>query len=140
MKSPAHFCFVALLLFGCAHSQPEHPRPFFPQLASPPPGLEEVWLTAAFEGTLVVADGCVKVRSLDGQLDTTVLWYQGIELVRDKSGLSIQNIHTGETARFNVPAKFGGGDASDEHVQRNYPEVARRCGPPYAVGYPSDAP
>ena len=140
MKTLAAISFCALLLAGCVHDQRDTSLPFFPQLPPSPDGFEEVWLTAAFEGTLVISEGCVKVRSLDGQSDTTVLWYHGIELARDRSGLLIRNTYTGDVARFNVPSRFGGGDASEENVQRNHPEVARKCGPPYAVGYPSDAP
>jgi hypothetical protein len=127
-----------LLLAGCASNQVAQPLPFFPQVAPPPPGLEEVWLTAAIDGKLVVENGCVKVRSPKAQQSSTVLWYQGIDLGRDKVGLFLRNSHTGNVTRFNVQAKFGGGSASAEHIRRDYPEVARRCGPPYAFGYPTD--
>jgi hypothetical protein len=127
-----------VLLGGCASKQAAQPLPFFPQVAPQPPGLEEIWLTAAFEGRLVVENGCVKVRSPKTQQGSTVLWYQGIELDRDRFGLFLRSSHTGNVTRFNTPVKFGGGAVSEEYIERDYPEVARRCGPPYFFGYPAD--
>ncbi len=137
MKRLAALSF--LFLVGCASNQVAQPLPFFPQLAPPlPGGLKEVRLLAAFGGKLVVENDCVKLRYREGQKSTTVLWYQGIELRRDKLGLFLRSSHTGKVTRFNVPVAIGGGQASPEYIQRAYPEVARRCGPPYALGYPAD--
>ena len=128
-----------LFLGGCASHQVTQPLPFFPQAAPPlPGGLKEVRLLMGFGGELVVENDCVKLRYRKGQQSTTVIWHQGLELGRDKIGLFIRNSHTGGITRFNVPVKVGGGDALPEYVQRAYPEVARRCGPPYALGYPAD--
>lgn len=126
-----------LVLAGCASNQVAQPLPFLPQAALQPPEIGEVWLTAAFNGKLVVESDCVKVRAPKSRRSTTVLWYQGMELHRDKEGLYLRSAHTGNIARFNVPVEFGGGSASAEHIQNTYPEVARRCGPPYAYGYPA---
>lgn len=127
-----------LVLTGCVSNQVAQPLPFLPQVALQPPEIGEVWLTAAFDGKLMVESDCVKVRAPKAQRSTTVLWYQGMELHRDKEGLYLRSAHTGEIARFNVPVEFGGGSASAEHIRQAYPEVARRCGPPYAYGYLAD--
>jgi hypothetical protein len=84
---------------------------------------------------LVIEDGCVKLRGSRGPA-RTILWYQGIKLDRDEKGLLVRNTFTGGITRFGENAEFGGGGAPDEYVQREYPEVARRCGSPYAFGYP----
>ena len=126
-----------VLLGGCASKQAAQPLPLFPQVAPQPPGLEEIWLAAAFEGVLVVENGCVKVRSPKTQQSTTVLWYQGVELDQDRFGLFLRSSHTSNVTRFNVAVTFGGGAASEAYIERDYPEVARHCGPPYALGYPA---
>jgi hypothetical protein len=139
MKIPAVSALIFLALVACASGQASFPLPFFPQVAPQPLGLDEIWLTAAFDGTVVVEDGCVKVRSPDTKRSTTVLWYQGIELGQDESGLFLRAARDGNVTRFETPSKFGGGSVPPEHMERDYPAVARRCGPPYAYGYPSGA-
>jgi hypothetical protein len=128
-----------LALAGCASHQAGAPLPFFPQAAPAPPGLDEVWLTAAFSGQVVIEKGCVKVRSPGARHGTTVLWYQGIALDRDESGLFLRVVHNGKVTRFDTPSQFGGGDVGTDDVETSYPDVARRCGPPYAYGYPANA-
>lgn len=125
-----------LVLAGCAARHVAAPLPFFPRLAPPAPGLAEIWLTAAFDGRLVVEDGCVKVHPSNAQRSVTVLWHQDIELRRDTKGLFLLTPRNGHVTRFDVPANFGGGLVSAARIQQTYPEVARRCGPPYAYGYP----
>jgi hypothetical protein len=128
-----------LALVACASNQANSPLPFFPQVAPPPPGFEEPWLLSAFSGELVVEDGCVKLRSPKGSRGTTVLWYQGIELDRDSSGLFLRVDGSEQVTRFNVSSDFGGGEAPTGYIDGAYPEVARRCGPPYLYGYPTNA-
>jgi hypothetical protein len=137
MKTFATVSPILLALVACASNQASSPLPFFPQVAPQPPGLDEVWLLAAYRGEVIVENGCVKLRSPDGTLSTTVLWYQGVELDRDESGLLLRG-PGGSITRFNTLSEFGGGEASPEYVERDYPEVARRCGPPYAYGYPAN--
>lgn len=130
---------IALLpvaLAACTHGSWSGDMPVFPKVKVAPPGLDQVWLTAGMSGKLVVENGCVKLRGPRGGKAKTILWYEGIELDRDEKGLFLRNTFTGGITRFNEPAGFGGGGAPEEFVVAEYPEVARRCGGPYAFGYP----
>ena len=139
MKNLATVGSVLLALVACASHQAGLPLPFFPQVAPQPPGLDEVRLLGAYRGELIVENGCGKLRSPDGTHSTTVLWHQGVALERDESGLLFRSSPAGSITRFNTLSEFGGGEASPEYVERDYPEVAQRCGPPYASGYPVNA-
>jgi len=138
MKILATVGLSFLTLVACSSDRVSSSLPFFPQVAPQPPGSEELWLLAAYRGKLVVENGCVRLRPLEGTHSTTVLWYQGIELDRDKSGLLLRGGRSGKITRFNTLSEFGGGEAPAEYIERDYPEVARRCGPPYAFGYPAN--
>ena len=138
MRTPAIFTLLLVALAACASNRANTPLPFFPQAAPQPPGLEEIWLLAAYRGEVIVEKGCVKLRSAGGARTTTMLWYQGIELAQDEAGLFLRGGPGGKITRFNTLSDFGGGEAQREHVERDYPEVARRCGPPYAYGYPAN--
>jgi hypothetical protein len=144
MKILAVMSSSLLALVACANNPRESELPFFPQVRPTPPGLDEVWLTAAFTGQVVNEKGCVKVRHPRTERSTTVLWYQGIELGKDSSGMFLRDAQSGKIlTRFNTITDFGGGTAPADYIGQSYPEVARRCGPPYAYGYPAsiyDAP
>lgn len=79
--------------------------------------------------------GCVRVAGAGSSGFTTVLWHRGAELERDGSGYFLRNAHTGAIYRFGQRIDFGGGQASREWIERQYPEIAKRCGPPYASGW-----
>jgi hypothetical protein len=139
MKILAGVSSSLIALVACTSNPRSSELPFFPQVAPTPLGLDEVWLTAAFNGEVVVEKGCVRVRHPEGKNSTTVLWYQGIELSQDASGMSLRDARSGRVlTRFNALTDFGGGTAPAEYIEQRYPEVARRCGPPYAYGYPAN--
>ena len=138
MKIVATAAISLAFLSACASHVLDESTPFFPKVAPPHAGTEQVMLTAAFRGEPIVERGCVKVRSPGSSSATTVLWYQGAELGRDAQGLFLRDQRSSRMVRFNEPANFGGGSAPSEYVERAYPEVARRCGGPYAFGYLGD--
>ena len=45
---------MSALLLGCVSAAPNEALPFLPMLAPPPPGTEEIMLTASLTGRLVV--------------------------------------------------------------------------------------
>lgn len=121
---------LSALVSGCASVPGSEPLPFLPLLA---PRMDEIALTAAVTGRLVVERGCVKLAH--GERTTTVIWERGTELARDASGLFLRETHSGRVVRFGVETQFGGGQQSESYTAQAYPEVARRCGPPYASGW-----
>ncbi|MFO1474922.1 MAG: hypothetical protein U1F20_10755 [Lysobacterales bacterium] len=130
---------MPLALAACTSNPARSRLPFFPQVApTPPGGYDPTWLTAAFEGEVVVENGCVKVRYPGARPSTTVLWYQGIELDRDERGLFLRDESGAHVTRFHTMTQFGGGEAPAKYIEKAYPEIARRCGPPYAYGYPAN--
>ena len=136
MKSVASAALGLLLLTSCVVRSVESPLPYLPRVATPPDGAEQVMLAGLISGKLVVDKGCVKIRRGRSSHFTTVLWYKGTELGRDQKGLFLRETTSGNVVRFGSPAYFGGGDASQEHIEQAYPEVARLCGGPFAFGYP----
>lgn len=90
---------------------------------------------ARASGTLEMVRGCVRVADAGPSGFTTVLWHRGTELGRDGSGYFLRNAHTGTIYRFGQRIEFGGGEASREWIERQYPKIAKRCGPPYASGW-----
>jgi hypothetical protein len=140
MKILAAISLSFLALVACASGQVSVPLPFFPPTAPQPPGLVEVWeITDVIIGKAVVENGCVKVRSPNTKRGTTVLWDQGIELDRDKSGLFLRGRHNGSITRFNTLSEFVVGPAYAEYIEPAYPDVAHQCGPPYRYGLPANA-
>lgn len=130
----ALFAFVASAVAGCRTASPDG-AVFLPLLDPPATGLEEVRLTAAYSGSLVVDRGCVRVAGRSGHGALTVLWHRGTELGRDASGPVLRNAHSGRVYPFGRPIRFGGGEMSRDFAERQYPAIAERCGPPYASGW-----
>lgn len=130
-----HLVVIASFCVAACTSSPSTEPAFLPQLDPPPPGFDEIRLTALSSGTLEVVRGCVRVAHGGASRFTTVLWHQGTELDRDGSGYFLRNAHTGTIYRFGQRIEFGGGTAPREWIERRYPETARRCGPPYASGW-----
>lgn len=127
---------LSVLASGCASMSSPEPLPFLPLLAPPPPGTETIAHTALISGRLVVERGCVRLAHRDRS--TTMIWHRGTELGRDRSGLFLRETHNGQVVRFGVQTGFGGGEMPQRHVEEAYPDVAQRCGPPYASGWISD--
>lgn len=132
-----HFWQIAttcLAVSGCA-SPPHDGAAYLPQLDAPQQGAEEIYLTAAFSGTLTMVRGCVKVASDTTPGITTVIWHRGTELHQDRSGYFLRNSRTGAIYRVGQRIEFGGGEMPQKWTERQYPEVSKRCGPPYASGW-----
>lgn len=110
-------------------------EPFLPLLAPPPPGQEEIFLLAALGGVPVIHRGCVRIKGSPSGSIRTVLWHQGTELGRDTDGYFLRNAKTGSVYRFGQVISFGGGAMPAERAAARYPDVVRRCGPPYASGW-----
>ncbi len=119
---------------GCAelHSATE---PFLPLLAPPAPGEDEIFMLSSGSGIPVVDRGCVRIKSTHSRRMGTVLWHQGTELGNDTNGCFLRNVRTGSVYRFGQVISFGGGEMPTEWAASQYPEVARRCGPPYSTGW-----
>lgn len=111
--------------------------PLFPRLMPPSPGTDEVFLTGGITGVLVIDHDCVRLRTVGGT-STTVLWHRGIALEHDSNGYLIRHANTGRTFRIGETLRLGGGGMPQRQVQAQYPEVAQRCGPPYASGWLPD--
>ena len=126
---------LAVLLAAACSSLTSTDVAFLPKLDPPRPGLDDVRLTGAFSGVLVVERGCVRLLGRTPSSLTTVLWHNETELHRDGSGYFLRNSLTGTRYQFGRPIAFGGGQAQQEWIERQYPEVAKRCGPPYASGW-----
>lgn len=134
MKYFSRFAFLLVIASGCA-ALPAAGDPFLPLLDPVPAGQEEIYLTAALGGVPVIERGCVKIAA-PGELGSrTVLWHRGTALGRDVDGYYLRNTKTGTVYRFGEPIAFGGGEMPREWAARGYPEVAARCGPPYASGW-----
>ena len=128
------YCILLLALCGCAATSGSG-EPFLPLFNPAPPGQEEVYLTAALGGIPVIERGCVRVASPTGDGSQTVLWHQGTELGKDSQGYYLRNAKTGARYRFGTTISFGGGEMPAEWAAQGYPEVVRRCGPPYSSGW-----
>ena len=138
MKAKIAVGSLSFVIAACASDPTSAHLPFFPQIAPTPPGLDAIALTAAFSGKVIVENDCVKVRYPGAKRSTTVLWYQGIELDRDERGVFFRDKSGAHVTRFHTMTRFGGGEASTEDIEKSNPEIARRCGPPYAYGYPAN--
>lgn len=130
----ALFALAASALAGCRTASPDGPV-FLPLLDPPASGFDEIRLTAGYAGALVVDRGCVRVAAASGGEVLTVVWHRSTELGRGASGLMLRNAHTGRVYPFGQPIRFGGGEMARDFAERQYPEVAARCGPPYASGW-----
>jgi hypothetical protein len=106
-----------------------------PRLDPPLPGQEEVYLTAALGGIPVIERGCVRIASPSGDRRETVLWHHGTDLNKDSHGYFLRNSKTGTQYRFGTVIAFGGGEMPAKWAAQKYPEVVRRCGPPYSSGW-----
>ncbi len=127
-------CVLLHALYGCA-VVPSNSEPFLPMLNRPELGQDEIYLTAALGGILVLERGCVRIATPSSNQSRTVLWHQGTELGRDAQGYYLRNAKTGTRYRFGTQISFGGGEMPPEWAAQGYPEVARRCDPPYSTGW-----
>jgi hypothetical protein len=100
--------------------------------------MDDVRLTASSSGVLKIVRGCVRVSAGQPSRLVTVLWHRGTELHRDQAGYFLRESYSGATYRFGERFEFGGGTASQDWIEREYPDVAKRCGPPYASGWLPD--
>ncbi|MFX1724038.1 hypothetical protein [Stenotrophomonas sp. AS1] len=128
------YCILFVAISGCA-AVLGGGEPFLPLLNPPPPGQEEVYLTAALGGVPVIERGCVRIASPAGDRSRTVLWHRGTELGKDSQGYYLLNARTGTRYRFGTVIAFGGGEMPADWAAQSYPEAVRRCGPPYASGW-----
>ena len=134
MKHIPLFVVIVLTVAGCTTSPPEG-LAFLPKLEPPPAGFDQIRLTGRSTGTLKVVRGCVRVALDRSPGFTTVLWHPGTELHRDRFGYFLRNADTGSVYRFGERIDFGGGTSSRESIEQHYPDIAERCGPPYASGW-----
>ena len=131
---------ILLLLLPACQAPPQPPARqgsgvFLPLTTAPPAGVTESSATASLTGRLVVAGGCVRVEDLETGEPTTVLWHHDTQLVQTRSGYSLVNRRTGVTRPIGEVVQFGGGGIRRDAVEREYAEIARRCGGPYATGW-----
>jgi hypothetical protein len=110
-----------------------------PRLAPPPPlppGVTEAFPAVAYwGGRLEVVRGCVRYVVTDSRA-YTVLWRHSTEFGLDRSGYFLRAPRSKTIYRMGQPMAVGGGAPTDEQaVARAYPEIARRCGPPYMMGW-----
>ena len=134
MKRSHYLTFILLVAAGCA-ARVGSGEIFLLLLDPAPAGQDEIYLTAALGGVPVVERGCVRIASPSGDRSRTVLWHRGTELGRDATGYYLRNAKTGTLYRFGQKISFGGGEMPQEWAERGYPEIAKRCGPPYASGW-----
>ena len=124
---------LTVFAIGCARVVQNPEDILLPRLApAPVAGTEDVRLQALLIGRLTVDRGCIKVEN-SGQM-VTVLWYSEVQLAQ-KSPAMLRDSSTGRTYRIGDQVRVGGGSGDPGTVNREFPEVARRCGPPYVVGY-----
>lgn len=95
-----------------------------PVVAAPGDPRQQALLT----GPLVLDEGCIKVGTV------TVLWHSEVQLVQ-KGPPILRDTSTGRTYRIGDEVRVGGGSGDPGTVDREYAEVAKRCGPPYFNGY-----
>ncbi len=95
-------------------------------------------MLAAIGGVPGVDHGCVRIKGTHSGSGWTILWHQGTELGHDSNGYFLRNAKTGSVYRFGQVISFGGGGLSSEMAAAQYPEVVRRCGPPYFSGWLPD--
>lgn len=128
----------AVVLAGCATPGPG--EVFLPRAEALPPGVEEVRLTAALEGRLVIDGQCVRVaNALDDGALMTVIWRHSTELGRDRRGWFIREQGQAHKQRFHRHFRFGGGAGNEGAARQHDPQIAARCGPPYVSGWLPDA-
>lgn len=128
---------IGLLSAACAGTgERAGSLPYLPMEAPPAPGTVGIALTARYVGRLVVEHDCVKLDG--GRQRTTLLWAPGTTIGRDSAGLFLRESHTGAVVRFGTELHVGGGEMPEDVVARAYPEVAQRCGGPYAQGWIPD--
>ncbi len=139
MKLIATAVLPVIVVAACSSIVSSQGMPFLPRVAPPPPGVEQVMLAGLIGGELIVDKGCVKLKSAGSNIATTVLWYEGAELVRDENGILLRQSSSGTHVRFGTRANFGGGSAPAAYIEQAYPEVAKVCGGPYAFGYAGGA-
>lgn len=133
MKLVGSLVFILFVVAGCT-TRGGSGEPFLPLLDQVPEEQDEVFLTAALGGVPVVEQGCVRITSSEGAT-RTVLWHRGTELGRDATGYFLRNTATGTAYHFGQQMVFGGGEMPKDWAERGYPEIAKRCGPPYASGW-----
>jgi len=131
MKHSKLLLLLALTLVACERLEPSVLLPL--QKPQPPGG--ELFFTASFHGVPIVERGCVRVKDAVDGVTRTVLWHGGTELGKDGTGYFLRSAETGRSYSFGSVVTFGGGEAEEKAIAREYPQVFKKCGPPFALGY-----
>ena len=124
---------LTALAAGCTNPTPPMDEVLLPRLKPLRSGTDDVRLQALLVGRLVIDQGCIKIENA-GHL-ITVLWHNEVELVPGERPPVLRDTSTGRTYLIGENVRTGGGSSDPNYVAREHPEVASRCGPPYAVGY-----
>ena len=117
-----------LSVAGCQHQTIAAMDIYFPKMPAPEPGLEDIMLTAGGSGRLVIDHGCVRFKSDNDGVISTLYWHRQFELVNHGATVAIRDTATGNSYPIGSHVRIGGGEFSREAALRIDPVAVTKCG------------
>ena len=125
------------LATGCAATGASHETDI--TLIRMKPNPNRISLTGGMEGVIEVRQGCTYLVSKHNGAAVLMIWPSSYELWRqDGRAIGLLNNTTGQTLKFGVNARFGGGDATHLPASELETPIPSNCnGPSYTAEFAS---